>query len=225
MGAGVVRFDIFFWCRMKIRRWFDQKQIELEPHHLLGKGSKRLCYRFPGRAALCIKVARPELPWSFAQKQSFAEDAYLEYLKRRDGAYPDEFPKLYGWIPTNHGPGLVSERIINSGGENSVTLRQLLETGQISISNAVSIMEGLVDRAVQRSLLISDWNTANVMLKGQNKKKPVLIDGFGPKTQGIKGFVFTRFRGLARNKTRRSWKRQQNKVLTSIRESAIRKIH
>lgn len=210
---------------MKIGRWFGHQALELTEADLLGSGSKRLCYAYPGNEELCIKVGRPDLPWNIAQKQSFAEEAYLEYLQCRDGAYPEMFPKLYGWVPTNYGPGLVSERIINFEGDRSVTLRQLLEAGRIGLSEAVSIMEAIVDQAVQRSLLISDWNTDNVMLREQHGKMPVLIDGFGPKIQGIKGFMFTRFERLARNKTRRSWRRQQNKVYTSIRESATRKAH
>lgn len=202
---------------MKIGRWFGHQALELTEADLLGSGSKRLCYAYPGNEKLCIKVGRPDLPWNMAQKQSFAEESYLSYLVRRDGRHPDMFPRAHGWVPTNFGPGLVMDKIQGADGQELMTLWQLLEVGQITAAEARELMDRLVSRAIGQRFLISDWNITNVILKGKSCAQPVvMVDGFGPKSIGIKGFIFSRVSTLACYKTRRSWERQNRKVEKSI---------
>ncbi|MGM0954047.1 MAG: YrbL family protein [Pseudomonadota bacterium] len=209
----------------KIDSWFDPNTIRLEEHLLLGRGSKRLCFAFPEKPDLCVKVSRPDYHWKVGQKQSFAEVSYLDYLARRDGVAPEIFPKALGWVNTGYGPGLVMEKVAGLEGFPSMSLRQLLEVGVIGPEAATAAMHELKAYVVGHGLVVSDWNVDNVIPSGNTEAlKPMIIDGFGMKEPGVKNTIFTRIRYLARYRSQRSWERQSRKVEKSILDPTVGKI-
>lgn len=209
---------------MRINRWFSEETLALTESDLLGSGSKRLCFIFPQNERLCVKVARSELSWNQAHRQSFTELAYLSYLKRRDGCHPNIFPEVHGWVRTNYGAGLVMDRVVGCDGQGLMTLWQLLDRKQMTAAEAIRIMNELKQHAVEQRYLISDWNTTNVIpLVKSNGRMAMMVDGFGPKSRGTKGFVFSRIGMLARLKTERSWRSQRIKVEKSIQDSSAGK--
>lgn len=62
---------------------------------------------------------------------------YLAELARR-GVPFDHIPRLYGWIDTSQGPGLMFERIANSDGTPLITLQAGLEQGLLTPSESAN---------------------------------------------------------------------------------------
>ncbi|TQV77663.1 hypothetical protein FKG94_14995 [Exilibacterium tricleocarpae] len=111
----------------------------LEP---FARGGNRLCFVNPDNCHQCVKVARPgfsaaekrrkkSFPKSLKPLSSF-DDNLQEYrtltaIHRRSGdPVLDLIPRCYGLVPTDCGPGIVTDLITDADGRISITLKQYL---------------------------------------------------------------------------------------------------
>lgn len=177
-------------------------KLNLSDENLLGSGNERLCYIYPQKKELCVKVNRPGV---IHRSQNKIEYYYFNKLIKKNIPFT-HIPNFYGKIETNFGSGLVFERIINSDQKNSERLDMALKTHSIDKKHAESILKELYSYFYRYGICIGDINTNQILLKNiKGKIIPIVIDGLGTRRYGIKLFLLSNFKFLARRKLKKSW--------------------
>lgn len=159
-------------------------------------GGRRRCYVDPRDANRCIKVARTEewlvaklggptwLPkrWRRAYDNNADELKELGRLQRKlgDASMARHFPRVYGMVDTDLGPGLVLDLVRDADGRISRSLREhLAEGGRLEDFRAAYDEFGrflIEHKIVTRDLL--DHNLT-VRREAAGGLRFFLIDGFG----------------------------------------------
>lgn len=198
----------------------DQAALELDNSLRIGRGNKRDCYVHPDDAGQCIKVARHPERYAECQEQSIVEWFYLNHLKERHVPLT-HIVDCYGWVNTRQGPGLALERVQEDDGRSALTLREALHKGQVSRSQLVRMLAVLKHWATRYSVVISDLNTDNLMVRpgdDDNDAILVLVDGFGSRKPDWKFTLYQRCLPFSRIKTQRQWKRQEVTLFDTVDE-------
>jgi len=169
--------------------------LQLSMREPFGVGGRRLCYEHPYEKSLCVKVLRTDVDRTVRLKNSSAwknrigriydnnehERCELDKLYAKHGdVLARHFPKHYGYIDTDLGPGLVLDLMRDDDGEISMSLREWITVGR-SLTDLGSAFqqfgEFLSDYAiVTRDLL--DHNLVAVKHADQSLRL-VMIDGIG----------------------------------------------
>ncbi len=180
----------------------ESEMIELDETLRLGEGNERICYQHPTQPELVIKVTKSQ-PQNRSQNR--IEALYLAELARR-GVPFDHIPRLYGWIDTSQGPGLMFERIANSDGTPLITLQAGLEQGLLTPSEAKRLLDELYAYLHRHAIIFADVGINNLVCQ----RRPqgwhlVIIDGLGARRLGWKFNLYRKLPVLSRAKLRRQW--------------------
>lgn len=187
------------------------------------RGGNRLCFVHPQHADQCVKVLRPDRsPEIKRQERSFPrnlkplrffDDNYQEFKVYQliekhigDAAY-QLIPRCFGQIPTNWGPGLVSEIIKDEDGLVSLSLKQYLwlhgKTDEITRAIQAFIDEWSRLGMPSRNLLLHNMVVQN---NATGVRRIVVIDGLGwPDVLPLAYFVTSIAQKKARRKAQRLW--------------------
>lgn len=162
---------------------------------LLGAGGERQVYLHPKLHDRVIKISR-----RIAIDRNRIDHAYLTAL----GEFP-WLPKMYGWVETQLGTGLMFDRICDTSGHTSLNLSSALRKGHITPSDAKSLMKRVLRELGKRGIILhDDENIDNFLLQHKPATDElVLVDGFGPFVMSMKARLRMRFPVLAREKTLR----------------------
>ncbi|WP_458525172.1 YrbL family protein [Onishia taeanensis] len=183
--------------------------LKLKRHHLLGAGNERECFIHPEDPARCIKVNREGV---VHRSQNRIEYYYMMSLAKRHVPFR-HLPKPYGWVQTSQGPGLMFERVLNEGGTQATSLADALEQRRVSQEEAERMLDQLFEYLMEHSICLGDVNRDQVLVKETKQGRfLVLIDGLGTRRFGIKLYLVTYFKWLARRKTSRNWHALKSKL-------------
>jgi len=179
--------------------------IDLAEWKEIARGGQRVVYEHPKIDSFLIKVTRPESiksegrmfsgPWWKRMRplgchtNLIREFTEIIKLQGSDLLASDQYPpvaRLYGWIPTSIGPGVIVERIACSDGKIAPTLRELIARNLISDQH-LKALRNFFDCCRQTNCVLHDIHFANLVytdcrggkrLQDQDAEI-VCIDGFG----------------------------------------------
>lgn len=183
---------------------------------LLGAGGERDVYLHPFLDDRVIKISRDN-----PIDRNKVDHTYLSAL----GEFP-LIPKMYGWVETQHGPGLMFERIRDANGHTSINLGRALREGCISPAQARSLMKVTLQELGWKGIVLHDDENVDNFLLQRKASSPqlILVDGFGPFVMTTKARLRMRFPWLAREKALRcsyNLLSELDKQIQALRASAM----
>ncbi|WP_019671979.1 YrbL family protein [Psychrobacter lutiphocae] len=174
--------------------------IVVENLDLLGKGTQKLVYAYPEDDGKVIKIMRPENATADGGRatqhhlrshrhqgiyRQFRREL-LQYLQLCKNHYSQNqyiFPieTVHGFIGTNQGLGLVTEKIISPTGQ-SLTLEHLLIKGLYGDEQQQALAR-FFDDCCDFHVVFGEINIGGIMYTEQRQGRPefVLVDGIGEK--------------------------------------------
>ena len=148
----------------------------LELTELIGSGNDRDCWRHPLDAALCVKVAKPHQE----RPQNEIDYHYWCHLEKRK-IHSVHVPRVYGWVETDRGPGLVFDLIQEPDGTTSPQLLDAVQGGLITYEQAVGLTNDAFGWLVEHKVILADYGASNLLVRlGQDGSRHlVFVDGLG----------------------------------------------
>lgn len=103
---------------------------------LIGRGNDRDCWRHPRDGSLCIKIARP----GHQRPQNEIDYHYSRFLEKQR-IRSRHLPRVYGWVRTNRGRGLVCDLIHEPDGKPSPELLDAVRGGSLSREQVIRLID------------------------------------------------------------------------------------
>lgn len=173
-----------------------QNIIRLENTEPLSVGGHRSCYPYPGYEAKCIKILHE--PWEqidrrlrdplrhLRRRRNYDENQseYIELKKLADklgNLHQRHFPGTYGFCETDLGQGLVVDRICDSDGATSPTLKTYLWLKGWTEEVATAV-DRYWDFLKEQKVMVRDPFPHNLLVQDRGPGEGlriVQIDGFG----------------------------------------------
>lgn len=194
----------------------------------LGQGTQKLVYEHPDDPYKVIKIMKPENATfhggranqnhlrshhSHGIYRQFRREI-LQYLQLCKNSYGDNkfiFPieTVYGFIATNKGLGLVTEKIISPNNE-SLTLEHLIINGTFAKKHKQAL-DLFFDDSCQQHVVFGEVNIGGIMYteKRQNRPEFVLVDGIGEK-------LIIPFRSMSKTINTRNIRKVEQKIKEKI---------
>lgn len=161
----------------------------------IGAGGERVVYLHPLKSDRVVKIAK-----EIHINRNVIDHEYLSLIGAKS-----ILPKMYGWVETQLGPGLVYEHVRDANRQTSLGLGAALREGRVSIDEGRTLLkEALVRLRKDGIILHDDENVDNFLVQdAPSGRRLVMIDGFGPFVMTSKAKLRMRFPWLAREKTLR----------------------
>lgn len=202
--------------------------IQIEQLTLLGQGTQKLVYQHPEDSDKVIKLMRPENATADGGRASqhpirsnrhqgiyrqFRREL-LQYLQLCKNNYAQKqfiFPieTVYGFISTDKGLGLVTEKIISPNGE-SLTLENLVNQGLFG-DEQKKALDQFFDDCCNYHVVFGEVNVGGIMYTESRQNRPefVLVDGIGEK-------LVIPFRAMSRSINTRNIRKVEEKIKTKL---------
>ena len=184
--------------------------LKLKDKSSFAEGDLRKCYIHPRHSNLCVKVQKTDA----LNDQNAIEKWYFSILRYRKVNYKNILPTFNGTVNTDMGEGLVYELVIDNDGERSRSIADYIKQRQLTIEQAEALIKKLSNKLVNHGMILEDKNPENILLKKvqENKFIPILVDGFGAKSLGIKFFIGAFIPFYAKYKTLKRTKQMIEKI-------------
>jgi len=175
--------------RVKDRNHFDVQMnsitlgspgpLALSPTDLIGSGTRRDCYQYPGKDSLCIKIPRQN---KHGLKQQAREEKFYRSLHKR-GVSTAHITRYHGSIETSLGCGYIYDVIRDPDGNYAKSFRDIIRQGICSATDYVEVMDTLEDYLFDHQVLFYDLNPTNILCRhnADGSLEPFIIDGLGEK--------------------------------------------
>lgn len=165
---------------------------------LLGKGSKRKCWAHPDDFNLCVKTTYGDTDGRCQNEQEYS---YYKTLDRK-GILNKSIPKIFGWVHTDKGLGLLVERVVNKDLSVSLDLIQSIEKGLVSAIEAEKLVEVFFAPFLENGIVVHDECPSNFLVKFEEEGPALcVIDGFGHRRVGLKSRLRDKSKFFANRKT------------------------
>lgn len=174
--------------------------LYIENLTLLGQGTQKLVFEHPSDTNKVIKLMKPEhaTPDGGRKGQSklrahrqqgiyrqFKREL-VQYLQLCKNSYSSQnfiFPieTVYGFVGTNYGLGLVTEKIVSPNGE-ATSVFNLVRSSSFNQIHAEAL-DNFFDECCEMHVVFGEVNIAGIMYTEARQGKPefVLVDGIGDK--------------------------------------------
>lgn len=190
----------------------------------LGQGTQKLVYEYPGDSDKVIKIMKPENATADGGRanqhylrshrsqgiyRQFRRELlqYLQLCKNHYASHQFLFPieTVYGFVGTDKGLGLITEKITSSGG-NPLTLEHLLinKTFGEKQKEALNIF---FDECCDYHVVFGEVNIGGIMYTEHRQGRPefVLVDGIGEK-------LIIPFRAMSKTINARNIRKVEKKI-------------
>ena len=195
------------WANSKLKQplahrgiWGENVMLNSNDLILLGSGTQKLVYQHPEDATKVIKVMSPSragedggIVNQGALRRHYAHGIYrqfrrelLQYLQLCKNSYAEKrfvFPieTPHGFVATDQGLGLITEKIIGPSGEAEV-LFDLCESGRFGAKHAQALAQ-FFDACCDLHIVFGEVNKAGILYTESRTGHPefVLVDGIGEK--------------------------------------------
>lgn len=172
--------------------------IYLKLTQLISSGFERDCWAHPENPSLCVKTTRIRKEKRNQNQQEFN---YYTWLVNK-GLHIPYIPKIYGWCESNHGQGLIIERICNEDGSYSVDLPTSLKNQYISPTQGLELVQQMFIPFLQHGVIVSDECPTNFFVQRHSiQPKLLVIDGLGHRHINLKSKLRDCCQFLANRKT------------------------
>jgi thymidylate kinase len=181
----------------------NQEVLDLTGAVILGKGNERTCYADPMHTNRCIKTGTKG---NNGREQNRLEHYYLSSLLHRAVPF-DYIPRYYGWVATTNGKGLLFERIVGRDGNPAPSLGKVLIDRFVDCDTLRRLLEELYIYLHQNAIVFADISLNNILLgtTPHGEERLYIIDGLGARRYGIKLWLQTNIKWVARNKLNKQW--------------------
>ena len=200
---------------------------------LLGQGTQKLVYEHPDDPCKVIKIMKPENATDDGGRanqhylrshrsqgiyRQFRREIlqYLQLCKNAYGTNSLIFPieTVYGFMATNKGLGLVTEKITGSAG-TALTLEHLLinDTFGEKQKQALNIF---FDECCKYHVVFGEVNIGGIIYTEQRQGRPefVLVDGIGEK-------LIIPFRAMSKTINARNIRKVEQKIKQKINSASL----
>ncbi len=199
-----------------------------EDLELLGQGTQKLVYSHPDSLDKVIKLMRPENAtsdggratqnrWRSQRSQGIYRQfrrellQYLQLCKNSYSAKKFIFPieTVYGFVATDKGLGLVTEKIISPTG-SPLTLEHLIANSMFGTQQKEALSQFFED-CCQYHVVFGEVNIGGIMYTEQRQGYPefVLVDGIGEK-------LIIPFRAMSKTINTRNVKKVEQRIKDQI---------
>ena len=112
-------------------------------------------------------------------------------------------PRIIGWEQTDHGSGLVVERVLNHDGSPSYSLNHRMLCKKTTPQEAIRMIQSCFAVMLRHGIVVSDECPSNFLVQElEQQKRLVIIDGLGHRRINIKSYLRDHFRFYANQKTK-----------------------
>src|SRR5690606_23866385 len=139
-------------------------EVTLTLTELIGRGYYRECWLHPHDARLCIKTPRAK---GKTCPQCEADAHNYPRLVRK-GLAGLHVPRIIGWVATNRGKGLVSERVLDDCGTPSLTIAQAARKKIINADETLELIGQLYRTLYRKNVIVRDNNMHNMMVRNRS---------------------------------------------------------
>lgn len=155
------------------KSFFSLEELE---SYFLGKGSERTCYQCPADPRFIIKIS------FFPQtKQTRREILYFQFLQKHKIPFT-HLPLFVTSIRTKKYLGFVQQRILDKNGKPSISLHEMLQSSNASLSPTVikGLLGDLFRYLYRYNILPCDLQPANILVQTSDSgTKLIMVDGLG----------------------------------------------
>ena len=186
--------------------------IELTKDDFIARGGERDCYIHPLDSTKVIKITHGYSDEA-SRNQNDLEYKYFEYLKKLNKPF-SHITKCYGYIDTNLGKGIVSDKVYDYNGKISMTFLDTITQNKFTKDEENSLVEDLKDYLFKNNILFIDINFSNIYCCEYEKGKYrlMIIDGLGAIRLGIKFWLYLKSELFTKYKIRKQWKKFYRKI-------------
>jgi hypothetical protein len=180
-----------------------QSYVDLSGWLKCAEGHQREIYQSPddpdvlikvikasGRGARGARMPKRKIYWfkrfrRFGAYMTFRREVeeYLEQARKLNGGEIFDLPiaRIFGFVHTSNGLGLIVERIANRDGRLSPTLAQVIAAGRLTDAH-LALIDRFFDRCRESHLVMMDVNPANFVITDRSGAEEIIcIDGTGEK--------------------------------------------
>ncbi|MCT7466163.1 PhoP regulatory network YrbL family protein [Aliarcobacter cryaerophilus] len=188
------------------------EKIILTKEFFIARGWERDCYINPLDSTKVIKITHGYSNKA-SRNQNDLEYKYFEYLKKLNKPF-SHITKCYGYIDTNLGKGIVSDKVYDYNGKISMTFLDTITQNKFTKDEENELVEELKEYIFKNSILFIDIGLCNILCCEYEKEKYrlMIIDGLGAKRTGIKFWLYLKSELFTKYKIRKQWKRFLNKI-------------
>lgn len=171
----------------------------------IASGGERDIYLHPEDPTVLIKI----------HKDIHVKRNYLDCrcIGQANGSARNILPHFVGWVKTNRGHGAVYQAIRDSDGSISRQLLELANSGEISEADGRALLIDFFSVAFENNLPMHDIHFRNLLVQiDGDRRRLILVDGFGPRREGLKAYLRQKIRMLylykairIRRKTMQNW--------------------
>jgi serine/threonine-protein kinase RIO1 len=181
--------------------------VELSEQQLIGKGTRRYCYQFPGRDELCIKVPKAKKNGYLQQRR---EVRYYQKLYRR-GVPTRLITRYHGTVETSEGTGYVYDAVRDPDGRVSRQMIEYLDQQPEHYREYLRLFKLLENYLFDNRVIFYDLSPYNILCRktGEGRFEPYIIDGVG---DVVAIPVLNLSQALVRQKIKRRWMRMIRKL-------------
>ncbi len=167
--------------------------IQLADHSPIAEGGRQVVFQHPEFSNLLIKILKPTFKnprlsrryetWRHGIYRSWQREftEYLAVLHRAEG-YFSRLPYYSGICHTDLGMGFVVEKLMAPTGEMAPTLKDVLQSEDLTLAHLNSLREDFVNLMNEMRKYVvtySDISSHNIVVTGPDMTHLVLIDGLG----------------------------------------------
>lgn len=167
---------------------------------LLGEGTQKKVYEYPDDLEKVIKIMKTEHATATGGRagqhhlrahrsqgiyRQFRRELlqYLQLCKNNYANFNFTFPieTVYGFVPTDQGLGLVTERVLDPNG-TATSLYEIATNHSFEDKHAIAL-DALFNECVEQHVVFGEVNIAGIVYTEQRRGFPefVLVDGIGEK--------------------------------------------
>lgn len=181
------------------------KKIELNDLLKLGEGNSRVCYNHPNDNTKVLKISKNRLN---KECDNVLEYAYFTYLNKKNTPLL-HLANSYGFVDTNFGKALVSDKICNYDGKISKSFSDILYSKTLQMEDENTLIKDLRDYIFKYNILFLDVNLSNVFCceYERNKYKLIIIDGVGTARDKFRLELYFKFKWYSKYKIKKQWKK------------------
>lgn len=187
--------------------------IRLGQELLIGKGTLRACYHYPGKSNLVVKVPiAGQTEGDEANRKEWK--SYQQIIESHTKI--DHISHCHGFTETDRGPGLISDCIRDTDGRVSSTLWDLIVyQDDCDMDYLVSVADKFCGYLVVNDLFLFDINLKNIAFQklADGTYKPFAIDLKGPFDNKEFLQLSSRIKFLGRKKLRRRTKQLLERIV------------
>ena len=178
--------------------------LDLSTAVLVARGKTRLIFQHEQLPGMLVKVLRPELhshdepaagalarfkrrvqPYRRLGAYRSIQREVREFLIFRSRCLEDAWPiaKIYGFVETELGLALLTERMTAPGGGLAPTIETLLDEGRFQAQHRTALHQ-FFDALEKYHICLCDLHTGNIVYVGDDKTtgRFVAVDGLGTRT-------------------------------------------